>query len=240
METMLIECDNISKSFGGLQALDEVDLSVDTDEIVGLIGPNGAGKTTLFNVMTGIYAPNGGSVTLGGEEIVGWKPYEICQHGVARSFQTPQPLSSLTIEENVKAADHFGRVDREQILSISEILKMFDLWKKRDLMPDKLQLIEKKKLDLARALATAPKLIFLDEIMAGLTPTEKTEIIDQIIELHEMYDISFLVIEHDLKVVRDLCDRVVVINEGSNIASGSASEVFDNQRVQETYIGGSA
>jgi len=237
---MLFRCQDISKWFGGIQALDGVDLEVEADEIVGLIGPNGAGKTTLFNVITGIYTPNGGSIVFDGEEIVGWPTYRICRAGIARSFQTPKPITSLTIEENLRAAEHFGRNGRAPVFSLDELCKMFDLASRRDESPEQLQLVEKKRLDLARALATAPELVFLDEIMAGLMPTEKNEIVEQIRRLHDEHGFTFLVIEHDLRVVRELCDRLVVINEGRNIASGSASTVFEDDRVQETYIGRSA
>ena len=237
---MLFRCRDISKRFGGIQALDGVDLEVEADEIVGLIGPNGAGKTTLFNVITGIYTPNGGSIVFDGEEIVGWPTYRICRAGIARSFQTPKPITSLTIEENLRAAEHFGRNDRAPVFSLDELCEMFGLSSRRDESPEQLQLVEKKRLDLARALATAPELVFLDEIMAGLMPTEKNEIVEQIRRLHDEHGFTFLVIEHDLRVVRELCDRLVVINEGRNIASGSASTVFEDDRVQETYIGRSA
>jgi len=237
---MLFRCHDISKRFGGIQALDGVDLEIDADEIVGLIGPNGAGKTTLFNVITGIHTPNSGSVTFDGKEIVGWPTHRICRAGIARSFQTPKPIDSLSIEENVRVADHFGRNDREPVFSLDELCQMFGLASKREEPPEQLQLVEKKRLDLARALATAPKLVFLDEIMAGLMPTEKDDIVGQIKRLHDEHGFAFLVIEHDLRVVRDLCDRLVVINEGRNIASGSASTVFEDDRVKETYIGSSA
>lgn len=237
---MLFRCQDISKRFGGIQALDGVNLEVDTNDIVGLIGPNGAGKTTLFNVITGVYTPNDGSIVFDGNEIVDWPTYRICRAGIARSFQTPKPITSLTIEENLQAAEHFGRDDREPVFSLDELCEMFGLASKRNKPPEQLQLVEKKRLDLARALSTAPKLIFLDEIMAGLMPTEKDEIVELIKRLRDEYGFTFLVIEHDLRVVRELCDRLVVINEGRNIASGSASTVFENDRVKETYIGGKA
>ena len=235
---MVLRCRDVSKRFGGIQALDGVELTVEDDEIVGLVGPNGAGKTTLFNVITGVYRPNGGNVTFRGEELVGQQPHRICRRGIARSFQMPKPITQLTIEENLRVADRFGRAGEEWLLPPGNLLELFGLATDREAYPDRLQLVEKKYLDLARALATAPSLVCLDEFMAGLTPVEKNDTIDRIRGLHDDHDLSFLVIEHDLRVVRDLCDRVVVIDEGRNIAAGSAQSVFEDERVRETYIGG--
>ena len=235
---MVLRCQDVSKRFGGIQALDGVELAVEDDEIVGLVGPNGAGKTTLFNVITGVYRPNGGNVTFRGEELVGQRPHRICRRGIARSFQMPKPITQLTIEENLRVADRFGRGGDEWLLPPGDLLDLFGLATHREAYPDRLQLVEKKYLDLARALATAPSLVCLDEIMAGLTPVEKNDTIDRVRVLHDDHDLSFLVIEHDLRVVRDLCDRVVVIDEGRNIAAGSAQSVFEDERVRETYIGG--
>jgi len=238
---MVLRCQDVSKRFGGIQALNGVELAVEDNEIVGLVGPNGAGKTTLFNVITGVYRPNSGNVTFRGEELVGQRPHRICRRGIARSFQMPKPITQLTIEENLRVADRFGRGGDERLLPPGDLLELFGLATDREAYPDRLQLVEKKYLDLARALATAPSLVCLDEIMAGLTPAEKTDAIDRVRRLrddHDDHDLSFLVIEHDLRVVRDLCDRVVVIDEGQNIAAGSAQSVFEDERVRETYIGG--
>jgi branched-chain amino acid transport system ATP-binding protein len=235
---MLLRCQDVSKRFGGIQALDGVELAVKDNEIVGLVGPNGAGKTTLFNVITGVYRPNGGNVTFRGEKLVGQQPHRICRRGIARSFQMPKPITQLTIEENLRVADRFGRGGDEWLLPPGDLLELFGLATDREAYPDRLQLVEKKYLDLARALATAPSLVCLDEFRAGLTPVEKNDTIDRVRGLHDDHDLSFLVIEHDLRVVRDLCDRVVVIDEGRNIAAGSAQSVFEDERVRETYIGG--
>jgi len=237
---MLI-CEDVDKQFGGIVALDGFDISVDRREIVGLIGPNGAGKTTLFNCVTGIHEPSGGTIEFDGTSLVGARPHEVCRMGIARSFQTPRPIRALTIEENLLAARHFGvdgAADDRRTTDLDETLSLFDLAARRDDDPESLQLMEKKYLDLARALMTAPRLLLLDEIMAGLNPGEKDRMVETVGHLQTEYDLAVLVIEHDLAVIRSLCDRIVVIDEGHNLAEGTATEIFEDERVQRTYVGG--
>lgn len=235
----LLECQNVTKTFGGLYALDEFDISVEEDQITGLIGPNGAGKTTCFNVITGVYRPEEGDVVFRGEPITGLRGYEICRAGIARTFQTPKPLRKLTVAENLRVAAHFGRADDEASPSfeIEEVLGLFDLTDRRDAEPMSLQLIERKYLDLARAMMTGPKLVLADEIMAGLNPTEKRRMNDIIRRVHTDFDIDFLVIEHDLNVIRSISDRIVVINEGRHLLSGPPETVLESAAVKEAYIG---
>lgn len=239
---MLLECQGITKRFGGLVALDDFDMSVDKGEITGLIGPNGAGKTTCFNVITGVYQPEEGDVRFQDEAIAGLKTHKITHAGIARTFQTPQPLRTLTVEENIKVARHFGRTDSKTADTgtgpeLGEVLRLFDLTEKREMNSGNLQLVERKYLDLARAMVTNPKLILADEIMAGLNPSEKDEMNALIKRIRNEFDINFLIIEHDLRVIRAICDRVVVINKGRNLHSGLPDEVLEDKEVREAYVG---
>ncbi|WP_313693539.1 ABC transporter ATP-binding protein [Halorarum halobium] len=219
-------------------ALDELDLQMEEGVITGLIGANGAGKTTFFNLTTGVLKPTTGSVYFKGEEVTGEKPHEICRRGISRTFQSPRPFTELSVEENLRIARHFGPADRnaETAFSVEDLLDLFDLRETRDRSPENLQFVEQKYLDLARALLTGPSLVLLDEIMAGLNPSEKDELISHIVQLHEDHGIEFLVIEHDLSVIRRICDKIVVIDNGRFLASGKPDKIMNDSRVQEAYI----
>jgi ABC-type branched-subunit amino acid transport system ATPase component len=235
---MLLECQGVTKKFGGLLALDGFDLSIEEDHITGLIGPNGAGKTTCFNVITGVYTPEKGDVRFRKESITGNQGHEICQAGIARTFQTPQPLRKLSVSENLLVADHYGRGNEGRHgFDVDEVLEFFDLDDRAEADPTSLQIMERKFLDLARAMMTEPELILADEIMAGLTPAEKQRMNDIIRRIHNEFDMDFLVIEHDLGVIRSISDRIVVINEGRHLLSGPPEDVLEAQEVQEAYIG---
>lgn len=239
MSTLLTIID-VKKTFGGIVALDGVDITVKADEITGLIGPNGAGKTTLFNVVTGVLDPDEGTVQFRNRDITSLKSHEICHEGIGRTFQTPKPIRALTVEENLAVARTFGSGDVAETTdapSVDDVLRLFSLGHKRAVPSDELQLVEQKFVDVARTLVTDPDLILLDEIMAGLNPTEKQDMISTMRTVHDDFDISFLVIEHDLQAIRSISDRIVAINEGTKLVSGSPGEVMANDDLREAYIG---
>lgn len=236
---MVLSCEGITKQFGGLTALDAFDMEVPAGEITGLIGPNGAGKTTLFNVITGVISADLGNVRFLDLDITGLKPHEVCHRGIGRTFQVPRPLGSLSVEENVRIAEYFGASDSGTGASfdVDSVLEIVGLDDKRNARADALQVVEQKYLDLARALVTQPRLVLLDEIMAGLNPTEKDAMTDTIRRLKESHDLEFLVVEHDLGVIRTVSDRIVVMHNGRDIASGAPDEVLDRDDVRQAYVG---
>jgi branched-chain amino acid transport system ATP-binding protein len=236
----LLEGIRISKRFGGLLALRDVDFCVYEGEILGLIGPNGAGKTTLFNVVTGEYAPTSGTVRFDGVDITGHKPYEICKMGIARTFQTPKPFSQMTVYENLLAASIFGRSKSKKSSNvrseIDQILDKFSLTNKRLVLASELPLYEQRLLEIARALATKPKLLLLDEVMAGLNPKETTQAMNIIQHLREE-GITIFIIEHNMRAIMKLSNRVLVLNQGMKIAEGKPDEVSKDASVIEAYLG---
>lgn len=236
----LLEGIRISKRFGGLLALRDVDFCVYDGEILGLIGPNGAGKTTLFNVVTGEYAPTSGTVRFDGVDITGHKPYEICKMGIARTFQTPKPFSQMTVYENLLAASIFGRSKSKKSSNvrseIDQILDRFSLTNKRLVLASELPLYEQRLLEIARALATKPKLLLLDEVMAGLNPKETIQASNIIQHLRED-GITIFIIEHNMRAIMKLSNRVLVLNQGMKIAEGKPDEVSKDASVIEAYLG---
>ncbi|WP_165872112.1 ABC transporter ATP-binding protein [Natrarchaeobius halalkaliphilus] len=238
--TTLLRIEEVHKTFGGIVALDQFTATVNEDEITGLIGPNGAGKTTLFNVITGVLTPDSGSIRFEGKELTSLKSHQICHEGIGRTFQTPKPVRSLTVRENLQVARKYGVGDnekRETIQSINEVIELFSLEEKQDTITKELQLVEQKFVDVARALVTGPKLILLDEIMAGLNPTEKQEMMSTIKTINTEFGSTFLIIEHDLGIIRSISDRIITIHEGSELTSGSPEKVMENDKVREAYIG---
>jgi len=242
MTTPLLEGRGISRSFGGLQALDRVDLSIGRGDVVGLIGPNGAGKTTLFNVICGL-RPTSGRVLVDGADITGLPPHRICQRGIARTFQLTRPFVELSVLDNVAAAVLFGR-NRGKVSHLAgarakaaPILHWVKLDERRDAAAQDLLFSERRRLELARALATEPDLLLLDEAMAGLTAGEIVEMIDILGRLRQEMGLTLLVIEHVMKVVMTLCDRIVVLNYGSKLAEGAPEEVARDQAVIDAYLG---
>jgi len=236
----LLEGIKLSKRFGGLFALREVDFCVHKGEILGLIGPNGAGKTTLFNVVTGEYPPTSGTIKFEGVDITGSKPYEICKMGIARTFQIPKPFSQMSVYENVLAASIFGRRKSEKSsnirFEIDQILDRFSLTNKRMALASELPLYEQRLLEIARALATKPKLLLLDEVMAGLNPKETIQASNIIQQLRED-GITIFMIEHNMRAIMKLSDRVLVLNQGVKIAEGKPEEIGRNIAVIEAYLG---
>lgn len=233
----MLELKNITVSFGGLTALMNVSLSMGTDEVVGLVGPNGAGKTTLFNVISGLAKPDKGSVTFDSTDIMRRPLHRRARMGLGRTFQIPQPMHELTVRENLIVSQRFGRgsVDHGKI---DEILDFMELGDKGDRDASSgLALQELKRLEVAKALATDPKLLLLDEVLAGLETEGKRLFMMKLRELHERFKVGILIIEHDIETIRALCPRVAVLNFGRLIADGSPDQVFKDPEVVKSYTG---
>ncbi|NEX60773.1 ABC transporter ATP-binding protein [Noviherbaspirillum galbum] len=233
----MLKLDGITIQFGGLTALKDVSFSMGTDQVVGLVGPNGAGKTTLFNAISGLVKPTHGKVEFNGVEL-GRKPlYTRARVGIGRTFQIPQPMHELTVRENLVVAQRFGhgKVDQRRI---DEILAFMDLSAQagRDAASG-LALQELKRLEVAKALATEPRLLLLDEVLAGLETNGKRYFTAKLAELHKAFKIGILIIEHDIETVSTLCDRVVVLNFGRLIADGTPDAVFRDPEVIRSYTG---
>ncbi len=235
-----LECRGISKIFGGIEALTDVDLKVAANSITGVIGPNGAGKTTLFNIISGALLPTRGEVIFKGKKISGMGPARVCRLGVARTYQLVRPFNSLSAMENVLIGLGFGRTQpmakKDRVAEALRILQMVGLENKMNHVAEGLTLVEKKHLEIARALATAPEILLLDEVVSGLNPTEVSRTIQTIQQIQKS-GITVIMIEHILKVVMALCQRVVVLNYGIQIAEGSPKEVVSDEAVIEAYIG---
>jgi len=236
-----LEISNITKRFGGLVALDDVSLRVMDKEIVGLIGPNGAGKTTLFNVITGVFPPDSGRVLLDGKNIVGLRPHKTCKLGVARTFQLVKTFANLSVLQNVMVGAFFGRDNvanygkaEEEAARILEFVKLQD---KASLPASQLTLIDRRKLELARALADKPSVLLVDEAMAGLNPTETVEAIALIKRIREEIGITVFWVEHVMKAIMGASDRIAVLSFGKKICEGNPDEVAKDPSVVEAYLG---
>ncbi len=235
----ILQVQHISKNFGGVQALSNVVFDLPEGQILGLIGPNGAGKTTLFNVINGIYPPQAGRVIFRGQDITGWRPYAVARLGLARTHQIVQPLNDLTVLQNTMAGACFGHEQRSLRRAreiADEVLAFVGLSDRRDLLAANLNVAQKKRLELARALAARPYLILLDEVLAGLNPSEISEMVEVVREIRAQ-GITILIIEHVMHALMNVSDRVIVLDYGEQIAEGTPEEVANNPQVIEAYLG---
>jgi branched-chain amino acid transport system ATP-binding protein len=233
----LLEVKELSKHFGGVVALDGVNIKVDKGELVGIIGPNGAGKTTLYNCVTGFYPPTSGKVFFDGKDVTGLPSHKLCRMGMARTFQIPRPFMSMTLLENVMVgALGAGMSLREAKEKAKEIVSFLKLEEQANKPISKLNFNYRRRCELARALATNPKLLMLDETFAGLNPSEIDEMVKLVRKIHES-GVTIMLTEHVMKVVMSLAERIVVLHQGKVIAEGLPREVVNDSRVVEAYLG---
>ncbi|MEM2883782.1 MAG: ABC transporter ATP-binding protein [Nitrososphaerales archaeon] len=233
---MLLEVKELTKRFGGLVALKDFDLQVAEGEILGLIGPNGAGKTTFFNIVAGVYSPDAGEIWFNGLNIVGSKPWKICRLGIARTFQIVRPFREMTVFENVMVGASFG-ADRSDVMNNAlTAIKIVGLSGKEDVPAGRLTLADQRRLEIARALATKPKLLLLDEVMAGLNPTETQQAMLLIDKIRKI-GVTIVMIEHVMQAVMNISDRIVVLDHGEKIAEGKPQDISRDQRVIKAYLG---
>jgi branched-chain amino acid transport system ATP-binding protein len=237
----LLSVDGVSKRFRGLVAVDRVAFEVPAGGIFAVIGPNGAGKTTLFNMIAGIFPPDGGSINFAGERIDGLPPDRICRLGIGRTFQIVRPFLALSVEDNVivGALLHRHRVDAAR-MHAHDVLRRLDLYDKREQLASSLTLPDRKRLEVARALASDPKLLLLDEVMAGLRPTETDRIVGILQEINRETGLTILLIEHVMRAVMALASRILVLHHGAAIAEGSPQAVVCDRAVIDSYLGAEA
>ncbi len=254
--TELLKVSNVSKVFGGLKAVSNFDIYINQGELIGLIGPNGAGKTTAFNLLTGVYSATTGTIDFEGKSLLGLKPYDITKRGIARTFQNIRLFSELSVLENVKIAYdlHVSYNFAESILRVGryfkkeqeitekalELLKIFKLDDKANEIAKNLPYGAQRRLEIARALATKPKLLLLDEPAAGMNPQETQELMKMINWIRSEFGLSILLIEHDMSLVMGICERIYVLEYGSIIAKGTPDEIKNNPEVIKAYLGGEA
>ena len=249
----LLEVKNLSISFGGLKAVDGFHIDIEKGQLYGLIGPNGAGKTTVFNLLTGVYKPNAGSIVLDGKNITGRSNIQINQDGVARTFQNIRLFKDMSVLDNVKAGLHnhyrysavegifrlprYFKVEREMDQEALRLLDVFGLADECDFKAANLPYGKQRKLEIARALATQPKLLLLDEPAAGMNPNETAELMDTIRFVRDTFDMTILLIEHDMKLVSGICEKLTVLNFGQVLKEGPTSDVLHDPEVVKAYLG---
>lgn len=251
----MLEVKNLGISFGGLRAVDDFNLSIEQGQLYGLIGPNGAGKTTIFNMLTGVYKPTDGKIFLDGEDITGKSTIEINKEGIARTFQNIRLFSDLSVLDNVKAGLHnqkeyeystltgilrlprYHQAEKAMNEKAMELLKVFELDGEADYKASNLPYGKQRKLEIARALATEPKLLLLDEPAAGMNPNETAELMETIRFVRDHFGMTILLIEHDMKLVSGICEKLTVLNFGQVLTEGPTSEVLNDKRVITAYLG---
>ncbi|MCC2254791.1 ABC transporter ATP-binding protein [Ruminococcus sp. CLA-AA-H200] len=249
----LLEVKNLGISFGGLRAVNSFEISIEKEELYGLIGPNGAGKTTVFNLLTGVYQPDAGKIILDGTDITGRKTTEINRAGIARTFQNIRLFKQMSVLDNVKVGLHnkhpystiegilrlpgYRKVEREMDEQAMELLKVFDLEKYAQTTASNLPYGQQRRLEIARAMATEPKLLLLDEPAAGMNPNETGELMDMIRFVREKFHVTVLLIEHDMKLVSGICERLTVLNFGEVLCQGATSDVLNDPQVITAYLG---
>ncbi len=239
----ILEVLDVSKRFGGVQALQRIALQVEPGDIFGLIGPNGAGKTTLFNVISGFYRPDDGKVRLQGVDLVGLPPHQVCRQGIARTFQIVQPFAGMSVLDNVAAGVLFGRDGGthrtlDAARAVARGLLPFGKLEGREHAPaGTLTLSERKRLEMVRGLGTAPRLLLLDEVMAGLSPAEAAEMVRLIRAIRQKFDLTILLIEHNVRLVTAVANQVAVLNYGVVITQGRPADVVTNAEVIKAYLG---
>jgi branched-chain amino acid transport system ATP-binding protein len=237
----VLEVVHLWKNFGGVNALSDIGFAVREREFVGIIGANGAGKTTLFSIMSGFYRPDQGTIRFRGKEIIGMKPFRICRMGIVRTFQVVRPFRNMTVLKNVTVGKLFGR-DRLKHQGVAErearkIMELVGLADKGNILAGDLSIADHKRLELARALTTNPDVLLLDEVLAGLTPAETTEAMEIVRKVHESMGLTILMVEHVMKAVIGLCERIIVLHYGRMIAEGTPEEITENPDVIEAYLG---
>ena len=249
----LLEVKSLGISFGGLRAVDDFNLKIEKGQLYGLIGPNGAGKTTVFNMLTGVYKPTDGSIFLDGETITGKKTIDINKHGIARTFQNIRLFHQQSVIDNVKIGLHnehtystlsgilrlpsYRKTEKIMNEKAMELLEVFDLQDEADILASNLPYGKQRKLEIARALATDPKLLLLDEPAAGMNPNETKELMETIRFVRDKFDMTVLLIEHDMKLVSGICEELTVLNFGQVLAQGKTSDVLNNPEVIKAYLG---
>ena len=237
---MILEVKHLTKSFGGLVAVHNLDLSVSEGEIVGLIGPNGSGKTTSFNLISGFLTPNDGEILFNGDDITGLRPNKICHKGIARTFQLTKPFLELTALQNVMVGLMFGDGEIRNMTRAEEesrkVLAFVGLEDRGHSLVESFGVVDRKRLEIARALATKPRMLLLDEVMSGLTPTEMEEALKLVKSINDS-GITLIVVEHVMKAILDLSTKVVVLNYGEKIAEGAPNDVMKDETVIEAYLG---
>ena len=249
----MLETKNLGISFGGLKAVDGLSLKIEKGQLYGLIGPNGAGKTTAFNLLTGVYKPTMGNFFLDGEKMTGHNTVEINKKGIARTFQNIRLFKQLSVLDNVKVGLHndnkystaegilrlpaFFRTEKEMDRKAIELLEVFDLAGEKDYLASNLPYGKQRKLEIARALATSPKLLLLDEPAAGMNPNETQELMDTIRFVRDNFDMTILLIEHDMRLVSGICEEITVLNFGTVLAQGETSKVLKEPEVVKAYLG---